>query len=47
MKAIDGKIAMLEEEITESEETVVKIVEQFHTDFIKFTSVYFTYCSSS
>ena len=36
MKAIDGKIAMLEEEITESEETVVKTVKQFHTDFIKF-----------
>ena len=30
---------MLEGEITESEEPVVKIVEQFHTDFIKFTSL--------
>merc|ERR1712117_384790 len=36
MEAIDGKIAMLEEEITESEETVVKTVKQFHTDFTKF-----------
>ena len=28
---------MLDEEVNESEETVVKTVQQFHNDFIKFT----------
>ena len=30
---------MLDEEVIESEETVVKTVQQFHNDFIKFTEL--------
>ena len=37
INAINDRLVPLAEEITEAEDTLVKTVEQYHVDFIKFT----------